>query len=67
MLSRMMNSVDRNVAALLESTLAGKELSVDEAEKLLTVEGPDFHALCWAADEARRDDVGDDVDERGGD
>ena len=61
MLSRMMKSVDQNVAALLEAALSGKELSVDEAETLLTVEGADFHALCWAADEARREDVGDDV------
>ena len=61
MLSRIMKSVDQNVAALLEASLSGKELSVDEAETLLTVEGADFHALCWAADEARREDVGEDV------
>ena len=61
MLSRMMNNVDQHVAALLEGALSGRELSVEEAETLLGVEGADFHALCWAADQARREDVGEDV------
>ncbi|MEE3326762.1 MAG: 5-amino-6-(D-ribitylamino)uracil--L-tyrosine 4-hydroxyphenyl transferase CofH [Myxococcota bacterium] len=61
MLSRMMKQIDSNVAALLESALSGKELSVADAETLLAVEGSEFHALCWAADQARREDVGEDV------
>jgi len=61
MLSRMTKQIDSNVAALLESALSGKELSVADAEILLSVEGSEFHALCWAADQARREDVGEDV------
>ena len=61
MLSRMMKQIDSNVAALLESALSGKELSVADAELLLSVEGSEFHALSWAADQARREDVGEDV------
>ncbi|MAI79994.1 MAG: 7,8-didemethyl-8-hydroxy-5-deazariboflavin synthase subunit CofH [Deltaproteobacteria bacterium] len=61
MLSRMMKDVTPNVAALLESALSGKEISEQEAERLLCVEGADFHALTWAADQARREDVGEDV------
>lgn len=61
MLSRMTKQIDSNVAALLESALSGKELSVADAETLLCVEGSEFHALCWAADQARREDVGEDV------
>lgn len=61
MLSRMTKQIDSNVAALLESALSGKELSLADAETLLSVEGSEFHALCWAADQARREDVGEDV------
>jgi FO synthase len=57
----MTKQIDSNVAALLESALSGKELSVADAETLLCVEGSEFHALCWAADQARREDVGEDV------
>ncbi|MDG2039156.1 MAG: radical SAM protein, partial [Ilumatobacter sp.] len=57
----MMKDVTPNVAALLESALSGKEISEQEAERLLCVEGADFHALTWAADQARREDVGEDV------
>jgi len=61
MFERMTNEMDPNVVSTLERALAGQELSVDEAEHLLAVEGADFHALLWAANQARRDDVGDDV------
>ena len=61
MFSRMTQEIDPDVAALLESALDGRELSVQDAETLLSVEGPNFHALSWAADQARREDVGDDV------
>ena len=61
MFSRLMQDVNPDVAALLESALLGQEMSVQDAETLLSVEGPNFHALTWAADQARREDVGDDV------
>lgn len=61
MLSRLMQDVNPDVAALLESVLSGQEMSIQDAETLLSVEGPNFHALTWAADQARREDVGDDV------
>jgi len=61
MFERMMTNVDPRVAETLDSALTGKEISVEAAELLLAAEGADLHALLWAADQARRDDNGDDV------
>lgn len=58
---RMTRDVTSQVATLLDGALAGRELSVQDAEFLLNLEGADFHALTWAADQARKDDVGEDV------
>jgi len=60
-LERLLADVSGDVAEILDRALDGAELSVDEAERLLRVEGPDFHALVRAADLARADDKGDDV------
>lgn len=61
MLERLFSDVSMDVAAILDGSLSGKELSVEDAERLLRVEGPDLHALLSAADVARREDKGDDV------
>lgn len=47
--------------AALEHALEGRELTVDEAETLLGVQGRDLQVLCAVADGARAADVGDEV------
>jgi 7,8-didemethyl-8-hydroxy-5-deazariboflavin synthase CofH subunit len=54
-------SVSDDVRGLLEGAQAGSELTAKDAERLLTAEGPDFHALIAAADLARYQDCGNDV------
>jgi FO synthase len=61
MFERMIDDVNPRVAEALSATLDGREMSPEEAELLLAAEGADLHALLWAADRARKDDVGDDV------
>lgn len=61
MFERMIDDVKPRVASALSASLDGQELSVADAELLLGAEGADLHALLWAADRARKDDVGDDV------
>jgi len=61
MLDRLTAAVTPEVGRLLERALAGRELSVADAERLLGAAGADLHALLAAADLARHDDVGDDV------
>jgi FO synthase len=60
-LERLLADVSCDVAGILDRALDGAELSVDDAERLLRVEGADFHALVRAADLARAEDKGDDV------
>ncbi len=55
------DAVSNDVRSLLEEALRGEELTTGDAERLLTVEGLDFHALIAAADLARKRDCGDDV------
>jgi 7,8-didemethyl-8-hydroxy-5-deazariboflavin synthase CofH subunit len=61
MFEQLNHAVSDDVRRLLEGALDGRELSRSDAERLLTVEGFDFHALIAAADLARKDDCGDDV------
>jgi FO synthase len=61
MFDRMHGDVDLRVAEILDAALAGKEMSETDAEFLLQVEGANLHALLWAGDTARREDVGEDV------
>ena len=61
MFEQLNDAVSNDVRALLEGALRGDELSPSDAERLLTVDGIDFHALMAAADLARREDCGDDV------
>jgi FO synthase subunit 2 len=50
-----------SVRRLLEGCLAGDELRWEDAVSLCRVTGPDLHALAWAADTLRREQVGDTV------
>jgi len=61
MLSRLLADVRPEVARILDHALDGRELSLEEATRLLRAEGADLHALMRTADVARRADVGDDV------
>jgi 7,8-didemethyl-8-hydroxy-5-deazariboflavin synthase CofH subunit len=61
MFERMIDDVKPGVASALSASLDGQEMSVADAALLLGAEGADLHALLWAADRARKDDVGDDV------
>lgn len=61
MFRQFQNAISTEIRGLLEGALDGRELSREEAEKLLAARGPDFHALLAAADLARRQDCGDDV------
>jgi 7,8-didemethyl-8-hydroxy-5-deazariboflavin synthase CofH subunit len=61
MFEQLNHAVSDDVRALLEGALRGDELLPRDAERLLTVDGFDFHALLAAADLARREDCGDDV------
>jgi 7,8-didemethyl-8-hydroxy-5-deazariboflavin synthase CofH subunit len=49
------------VRTMLERALAREELTADEGESLLGVQGDDLRALVRAADTVRAEDVGDDV------
>ena len=60
-IERLLAGIDPAVARSLDGALSGRELSRDEAERLLRADGADFHALVRAADLARADDIGDDV------
>ncbi len=61
MFRQLQDAVSTEIRGLLEGALDGRELSREEAEKLLVARGPDLHALLAAADLARREDCGDDV------
>ena len=60
-MERLFSDVSPDVARILDSALAGRELSTDAAVTLLGAEGVDLFALMRAADVARQEDVGDDV------
>lgn len=53
--------VSRDVRIILERSLAGYEVSVDEGIALNEARGTDLQALCLVADELRRAQVGDRV------
>jgi len=53
MLERLLNDVSKDVAEILDGTLSGKEITMEQGLRLLKAEGPDFHALLRAADVAR--------------
>ncbi len=61
MLERLMESVEPEIAHILDGALEGRELSPADAERLLEVEGAALFALLAAADRARVEDCGDEV------
>ena len=60
-LAQLLGAATPGTAAMLDRALAGGELSAEEGEHLLQVEGDDLAALVRAADHARAADVGDEV------
>ena len=60
-LERLFSAASPAVVVALDAALAGRELSVADAERLLQAQGTDLFALMQAADFARREDKGDDV------
>jgi FO synthase len=56
-----LSSASSRVRAAVEGVLERRELSVDDAERLLAVTGDDLHAIVRAADAIRAADVGDEV------
>ena len=60
-LETCLQGVSPDVRAILERSLAGRELSVDDGIALNEARGTDLHALCLVADELRREQVGDRV------
>ena len=61
MLDQLSAAITPEVRACLEGALEGKELTKEDAERLLGATGMDFHALIASADLARKRDCGDDV------
>jgi len=60
-LDRIFSDASAEVQEILGAALDGRELTADQAVRLLETTGPDLHLLLRAADAARRDDVGDDI------
>jgi FO synthase len=60
-IERLLAELDPRTARILDDSLEGREMGWEDAVHLLRADGADFHALCRAADWARREDVGDDV------
>lgn len=61
MLEKLNANVTPGVARILDGALSGRELTREDAEILLDVEGADFYVLLRAADVARQEDVGNDI------
>ena len=60
-LENCLQGVSPDVRAILERSLAGRELSIEDGIALNEARGTDLHALCLVADELRRQQVGDSV------
>ena len=58
---RVIGTIDPVVADILEKALAGGEVSVDEGTRLFDAEGIELTAITLAADQLRRESVGDTV------
>jgi FO synthase subunit 2 len=56
---RLLGSIDREVARILDKSLQGEDISVDEATALFEARGPELNAIALAADDLRRRSVGD--------
>jgi FO synthase subunit 2 len=60
-LERILAGVDGAVRRVLERSLEGRDLAVDDAVLLCSARGTSLHALAATADVLRRDQVGDTV------
>jgi FO synthase subunit 2 len=60
-LETCLQGVSPDVRAILERSLDGRELSVDDGISLNEARGTDLHALCLVADDLRRQQVGNKV------
>jgi len=60
-LETCLQGVSPDVRAILEQSLGGREVSVDDGIALNEARGTDLHELCLVADEMRRQQVGDRV------
>ena len=60
-LETCLEGVSPDIRAILERSLCGRELSIDDGIALNEARGTDLHALCLVADELRRQQVGDRV------
>lgn len=56
---RLLGSIDREVARVLDKALQGEDIGVDEATTLFEARGLELNAIVFAADELRRRSVGD--------
>ncbi|MCJ7720567.1 MAG: 5-amino-6-(D-ribitylamino)uracil--L-tyrosine 4-hydroxyphenyl transferase CofH [Candidatus Hadarchaeum sp.] len=59
MFDKLFDSLDPKFCGIIEKALEGKEITVEECERLLHAEGRGLHALVLVADEVRRQRVGD--------
>lgn len=58
-LNRLLTTVSRGTAAILDRALSGQDLSVDDATTLFEADGADLLAMLAAADQLRAQTVGD--------
>jgi len=58
MFEKLFDSLDSEFCEIIERALQGKEITVEEGERLLHAEGRELRALVSAADEVRRMRVG---------
>ena len=58
-LESLLGLLKRDVAAVLEKSLEGLDITPEEAELLFETTGLDYHAMVMTADELRRRTVGD--------
>jgi 7,8-didemethyl-8-hydroxy-5-deazariboflavin synthase CofH subunit len=56
---RLVGSIDPRVASILDRSLAGEEIDVDDGTRLFDAEGLELTAITLTADELRRRAVGD--------
>jgi 7,8-didemethyl-8-hydroxy-5-deazariboflavin synthase CofH subunit len=59
MFDKLFDSLDPEFCGIIEKALGGKEITVEEGERLLHADGRELHALVLVADEVRRRRVGD--------
>jgi len=59
MWERLLGSIDRDVARILDKALAGEDISIDDGTRLFDADGLELAAVTLIADELRRRAVGD--------